>query len=49
MNLPVYLINHKLLLGLTCFSVSFTGFGHYSTRLSKVINSYVAFDEAYDL
>lgn len=42
-------LNHLLLLGLTCFSVSFTGFGHYSTRLSKVINSYVAFDEAYDL
>lgn len=42
-------LNHLLLLGLTCFSVSFTGFGHYSTRLSKVIDSYVAFDEAYDL
>ena len=42
-------LNHLLLLGLACFSVSFAGFGHYSTRLSKVINSYVAFDEAYDL
>lgn len=42
-------LNHLLLLGLACFSVSFAGFGHYSTRLSRVINSYVAFDEAYDL
>lgn len=42
-------LNHLLLLGLTCFSVSFAGFGHYSTRLSTVINSYATFDEAYDL
>lgn len=42
-------LNHLLLLGLTCFSVSFAGFGHYSTRLSTVIDSYVSFDEAYDL
>lgn len=42
-------LNHLLLLGLTCFSVCFAGFGHYSTRLSKVINSYATFDEAYDL
>lgn len=42
-------LNHLLLLGLACFSVSFAGFGHYSTRLSTVIDSYVSFDEAYDL
>ena len=42
-------LNHLLLLGLTCLLVSFNGFGHYSTKLNTVINSYLPFENAYDL